>query len=304
MTDETPDYSISGYGETPIDVTRPFIRNPDGSTSTESSFTEKVGDRWLNFASIVNGRRHTDAEAMDLFRAGLNPPLGAWRTRPEAEKAAAERSARINRIRRPDRSNATADFIRQQEGYKPDASGRFPVVQAPEPGQNVGHGHKIQDHELESGKIHGIPWRNGLSVEEAEYILRADIEQNVRDMGLEDRGEGIQLVLTDLAFRMGPDAKKTKIFKALSKNRPDWDEAYAQMGDVHWTDRDGNRNFYDKRNSELMARVGYEPTQTSGARYRANQSASAARARPAHPTHVAEAPSQEAASRLFRSYHG
>lgn len=97
-----PDFSKSGFGELPIDINRPFIRNPDGSTSTESSFTAEFGGRHLLFASIVDGRRYTMKEAEELYRQGKNPPLGAFKTHDEAEAASIARSARINKIRQPD----------------------------------------------------------------------------------------------------------------------------------------------------------------------------------------------------------
>ena len=82
----------------PIDPTRVQIQNPDGTVSTEKTFTTKIGDAWFNIPSIVNGKELPEQEALEQFRAGTNPAVGVYQTLTEAERAAESRTADIGQM--------------------------------------------------------------------------------------------------------------------------------------------------------------------------------------------------------------
>lgn len=57
--------------------------NKSGPTIT---FIDDDG-RWKNIPATVNGQAVEEKDAIDLYRAGLNPSLGEFETREEAEEA-------------------------------------------------------------------------------------------------------------------------------------------------------------------------------------------------------------------------
>lgn len=76
-------------GGTPHDLTKPILRNPDGSWSTESTATFEFDGRHLVLPTIVDGKRYTPEQAAQLYREGKNKPVGDFDT-AEAANAYAE----------------------------------------------------------------------------------------------------------------------------------------------------------------------------------------------------------------------
>jgi N12 class adenine-specific DNA methylase/predicted RNA methylase len=82
-----------------VDTKRPKIENPDGSFSTEETITIEADGKWVNIPTIVGGQRVGEDQAIELFKSGKNPAVGAFPTLPEAETAARGRSEDIGNIR-------------------------------------------------------------------------------------------------------------------------------------------------------------------------------------------------------------
>lgn len=86
---------------TPIDKSRPKLKNADGSFSTERTITEGPfsNGSFLNIPTIVNGQEmHPDA-AIALMERGMNPHVGEFQTLQDAERAAIARSLAIGNMR-------------------------------------------------------------------------------------------------------------------------------------------------------------------------------------------------------------
>lgn len=76
---------------------KPLIKNPDGSISTERTITFEQEGKHYVLPTIVNGKELTDAQALDLFDAGENEPVGVFDTAEEADKFAKERTKKLDR---------------------------------------------------------------------------------------------------------------------------------------------------------------------------------------------------------------
>ncbi len=70
--------------------------------SHEVSTTVKVGGRWVNLATVVNGKKIGEAAAVARYRAGKQNALGgrSFDTEPEASSAAQRRSRPEKRPRK------------------------------------------------------------------------------------------------------------------------------------------------------------------------------------------------------------
>lgn len=94
----------------PIDQSSPILNNADGSFSTEKTIgiSADIGDgeKFYNIPTIVDGRERSAEEAVDLFRRGVNKPVGVFATQAEADAAAPMRSQQIGEVRRPKPSAA------------------------------------------------------------------------------------------------------------------------------------------------------------------------------------------------------
>jgi hypothetical protein len=82
-----------------IDLSRPIIRNPDGTFSTESTITVEADGRHYVLPTIVGGKRLSSDDATKAWSEGRNPHVGVFATNDEAEKWATERSNRIGKLR-------------------------------------------------------------------------------------------------------------------------------------------------------------------------------------------------------------
>jgi len=91
--------TLAQLSRSDIDLSRPKIANDDGSFSTERTITVEAGGKHYLIPSIVGGKQRTPQEAIALWQAGQNKPVGVYNSDAEAERAAVERSARIGRIR-------------------------------------------------------------------------------------------------------------------------------------------------------------------------------------------------------------
>ncbi len=80
--------------EAPI-VNKPQISNSDGTISTEKTITTEVNGSFLNIPTIVDGKELPEDKAMEEFRAGRNPAVGAFPDQASAVSAAEARSAQI-----------------------------------------------------------------------------------------------------------------------------------------------------------------------------------------------------------------
>jgi hypothetical protein len=85
--------------DTSIDLSRPAIRNPDGTISTEETITIESGGRHYLIPTIVGGKRVDEDRAVQLWQSGQNKAVGDFDTAAEAQRAAVARSRRIGEIR-------------------------------------------------------------------------------------------------------------------------------------------------------------------------------------------------------------
>lgn len=94
-------------GNAPIDTNRPILENEDGSFSTEETTTlqDPLTQKWINIPTIVNGKRHSEEEALDLYMQGINKAVGRFDTLEEAVSSAEQRTMDIGKVRQKDRKN-------------------------------------------------------------------------------------------------------------------------------------------------------------------------------------------------------
>ena len=78
----------------PIDLTRPIVTD-DRGYHTELTATYQMGDKWVLIPTVVNGQILQPNEALKLFEAGANNPVGVFDTLGEADKYAEARSRAI-----------------------------------------------------------------------------------------------------------------------------------------------------------------------------------------------------------------
>ena len=80
---------------------RPIIRNPDGSISTERTITIEADGRHLILPTIVDGKQVSENDAVRLWREGKNQAVGNFSTAEEANRAARERTEALSRALQP-----------------------------------------------------------------------------------------------------------------------------------------------------------------------------------------------------------
>lgn len=80
---------------------KPILRNPDGSISTERTITIEAEGKHLILPTIVEGKQVPEAEAVRLWRAGQNKPVGTFATAAEAETAARARTEALGQALAP-----------------------------------------------------------------------------------------------------------------------------------------------------------------------------------------------------------
>jgi hypothetical protein len=84
--------------EAPIDPTRVQVENPDGTVSTERTFTTEIGGAWFNIPSMINGQELPEEQALAEFRRGTNPAVGVYQNKRDAENAAENRTNQIEEM--------------------------------------------------------------------------------------------------------------------------------------------------------------------------------------------------------------
>ena len=91
----------------PIDLRRPIVTDKEG-VHTELSTTEKMGDKYVNFPTVWNGKRYDptkEEERAEILRNVEEAKTKGWRfpefnTVDEAVNAAKDRSKYIGKLRR------------------------------------------------------------------------------------------------------------------------------------------------------------------------------------------------------------
>lgn len=147
---------------------------------------------------------------------------------------------------------------KELEGGKPSENGRYMAYESLEGGTDtIGHGHKLTQAEVSSGKIFGINYKDGITEEEANAVYQRDKERLTTSLGLESASEEIKFLAADVAHRAG-NIKNWKFTQALRDGNVS--RAYQLLGDFHWTDPSGKKRFYNNRNNEIFKTIGYEPT--------------------------------------------
>ena len=101
LPERNPVGKFGGYGG--VDFSRPILQNPDGSISTEETVTVPIDGTWYNLPSIVNGQRpppgvSPEDYAVEMYRRGVNTPVGAFGTVEEAVKHAQDRTKALGQI--------------------------------------------------------------------------------------------------------------------------------------------------------------------------------------------------------------
>lgn len=115
-----------------IDVTRPALKNKDGSISTEQTATFKRGEVYLNIPTIVDGKRLSPDEAYQAFEDGRNAPV-QWGFRTEGEAvAAAKRRSDYIRTARATNGDQTAEWTDVDAMTEVDADGNYVRSAAPD----------------------------------------------------------------------------------------------------------------------------------------------------------------------------
>ncbi len=92
-----------GGQATPIDLTKPVIRNPDGSISTEETMTVEREGRWHLVPTIISGRRVSEDQAIAEWRSGRHRDVGSFASQGDADTYARARSQRIGELTRATR---------------------------------------------------------------------------------------------------------------------------------------------------------------------------------------------------------
>lgn len=89
---------VSKQLSSPIDLTRPAIKNEDGTFSTERTITISQDGKWINIPTIIDGIPYSDLDAISYAqRTGEN--FGVFDTLEEATKEAKMRSEEIGKLR-------------------------------------------------------------------------------------------------------------------------------------------------------------------------------------------------------------
>lgn len=89
----------AGAFSAPIDTSRPMLDNQDGSFSTERTITVEMDGKHFLLPTIVNGKQVSEDDAVNLFKAGTNKPVGVYGSAAEADAAAKARSNKIGQVR-------------------------------------------------------------------------------------------------------------------------------------------------------------------------------------------------------------
>ena len=82
---------------------KPRIQNPDGSVSSERTITVEADGKHYLIPTIVDGTPRSRDEAISLWEAGKNKPVGIYGSAEEAESQAGARTERLGR-EMPDQS--------------------------------------------------------------------------------------------------------------------------------------------------------------------------------------------------------
>lgn len=100
--------AASGLDKINVDLSRPQIKNADGTFSTEKTITVEMDQKFFLIPTIVDGIERGTEEAVRLFVEGLNNAVGVFKTASEAEAAAVQRSAFIGKINDPNTDEGKA----------------------------------------------------------------------------------------------------------------------------------------------------------------------------------------------------
>ena len=83
----------------PIDKSRPAIKNPNGTTSTEETITIEEDGKHYVLPTIVGGIRRPEDAAIALWEKGKNKDVGEFSSAEEANDYAKKRSNEIGKVR-------------------------------------------------------------------------------------------------------------------------------------------------------------------------------------------------------------
>jgi hypothetical protein len=146
-------------GGRPIDTGRPQIDNPDGSYSTERTITIEVDGRHYVIPTIVGGKQLEEEQAVQLFKQGVNKPVGVFDNADEAEAYAQQRSQQIDRERNPQRYEQQ-DEQDMQRGFEKVRSQRYPQ-QRPDVAADPNRSAQLNARQLERSGRGMAPMPNG-----------------------------------------------------------------------------------------------------------------------------------------------
>jgi hypothetical protein len=107
-------------GGTPHDLTKPILRNADGSWSTEETATFEVDGKHVVIATIVNGVRHSPKEAFRLYREGKNDAVGTFDTAQAADEYAQTRHEEEELLRGAEARGLSLSFDRLDDKERID----------------------------------------------------------------------------------------------------------------------------------------------------------------------------------------
>jgi hypothetical protein len=98
------------------------LGRPDGSISTEESFSFNEDGKEILIPSIVNGQRLSEEAAIGAYHAGRNPAIGTYDTPEEANAAGQARSDLLGDIRSRQAAGKPAGILQNADPLNVDTS--------------------------------------------------------------------------------------------------------------------------------------------------------------------------------------
>jgi cell division septum initiation protein DivIVA len=95
----------------PLYPKRPRLQNPDGTYSTESTITVESDGLHYVLPTVIEGKRHDNPEAIQMWQQGSNEPVGVFGDANLADRYAQERHQQT------EATIAVQDMIQKMRAY-------------------------------------------------------------------------------------------------------------------------------------------------------------------------------------------
>jgi hypothetical protein len=80
----------------PVNINESVYKDDSGRDITEKTFTKEINGAWFNIPNIINNKPVSEAEALAEFKKGLNPAVGVFQNKKDAEVSAESRVKEID----------------------------------------------------------------------------------------------------------------------------------------------------------------------------------------------------------------